>query len=257
MKTRFLVLSVLILTIAVFSPLLSGCVPYITGGRQSYNKALPPKYFPPEKIGNNIEIGLASWYGPGYQGRPTASGRIFNMYDITAASKTLPLDCYAYVTDLQNKRSVEVFVDDRGPYYGDRILDLSYGAAKALDMVGPGTALVRVQYLGPRPVSLSYLNNNITGAPTCARTKKGNSIFIPPKKGYTLQFAAFTEKSLADAKARKVGKFVPGVRVMDKKVNGEVYYKVVFGRFKDLGNAYNFAKVIVKYGYDVYITRID
>ena len=238
---------------------LSGCVPYIIGGgsRQgSYER--PPGYYPPKQISRNVEVGVASWYGPGFQGRKTASGQIYNMYDLTAASLTLPLDSYAYVTDLQNHRSVEVCVNDRGPYADGRIMDLSYAAAKALNMVGPGTALVRVQYLGPKPVPLSECRRYSRTYSSKSRLNVYRTVkYIPPASGYTLQFAAYTRKSKALNKIKEIKKFVPGVHLTTKKVNDIFYYKVVFGKFKNLKDAYNFAKVIAKYGYDIYITEIE
>ncbi len=235
----------LFLIFFIFAIGLSGCVPYIIGGRYSGGSHYSPshKYYPPKRISHNVEVGIASWYGPGFQGRPTASGQIYNMYDLTAASKTLPLNSYAYVTNLKNHRSVEVYVNDRGPYYGDRIMDLSYAAARALDMIGPGTALVRIQYLGAKPVSKSYVNGY-------------NEKYIAPFLGYTLQFAAYTKKSMALREIKKIKRFVPGVHLATKTINGVLYYKVIFGSFKNLKDAYGFAKIISKYGYDVYITKV-
>ncbi len=235
---------------------LSGCVPYIIGGNYSGRSfgsyAPPPGYYPPKRISHNVEMGVASWYGPGFQGRPTASGQIYNMYDLTAASLTLPLDSYAYVTDLENHRSVEVLVDDRGPYADGRIMDLSYAAARALDMIGPGTALVRVQYLGPNPVSLSEYKRYYNAGGIIPSVKHA-----PPVGGYTLQFAAYTRKEKALKKISVMKKFVPGVRLAEKNVRGTFYYKVVFGSFRNLEDAYSFAKTIARYGYDVYITRTE
>jgi len=251
MKHRLLLL---FLSVFLLSGALSGCVPYIIGGGYSGGTAYTetPKYYPPQKISRNVEVGIASWYGPGFQGRPTASGQIYNMYDLTAASLTLPLESYAYVTDLQNHRSVEVCVNDRGPYADGRIMDLSYAAAKALDMVGPGTALVRVQYLGPKPVPLSEcIRHNSKSRLNVYRSVK----YIPPASGYTLQFAAYTRKAKALNKIKEVKKLVPGVHLAAKNVKGIFYYKVVFGKFKNLKDAYNFAKIIAGYGYDVYITK--
>ncbi|MHB8231371.1 MAG: septal ring lytic transglycosylase RlpA family protein [bacterium] len=251
-----LILKLIILTVLFFGVSfgLTGCIPYIIGRsypRYPYHPShQPPKYYPPRQISHNVEVGIASWYGPGFQGRPTASGQIYNMYNLTAASLTLPLDSYAYVTDLENHRSVEVCVNDRGPYADGRIMDLSYAAAKALDMVGPGTALVRVQYLGPKPVSISSEYRNPLKI-------YSNVKYIPPVSGYTLQFAAYNRKSKALKKIEKVKKFIPGVHLATKTVNGTFYYKVVFGKFKNLKDAYNFAKVIAKYGYDIYITKIE
>lgn len=241
---KFLVLIVLFFSLPFE---LSGCIPYIIGGgsHSGYNHSYaPPKYYPPQHISPNVEIGIASWYGPGFQGRPTASGQIYNMYDLTAASKVLPLDSYAYVTNLHNHKSVEVYVNDRGPYYGDRIMDLSYAAARAIGIVGSGTGLVRIQYLGAKPIAQNIADSY-------------NVKYATPMLGYTLQFAAYTKKSKAINKSEQIRKFVPGVHIVTKAVHGTFYYKIQFGKFRNLKDAYNFAKIIAGYGYDIYITKIE
>jgi rare lipoprotein A len=95
----------------------------------------------------HIERGVASWYGPGFHNARTSSGEPYDMYAMTAAHKTLPLPCYARVTNLANGRSVVVRINDRGPFVGNRIIDLSYTAAAKLDMLRDGTAFVEVRTL--------------------------------------------------------------------------------------------------------------
>ncbi|MGD9599738.1 MAG: septal ring lytic transglycosylase RlpA family protein [Steroidobacteraceae bacterium] len=96
-----------------------------------------------------VERGVASWYGPGFHAAQTSTGEPYDMYAMTAAHKTLPLPCYARVTNLGNGRSVVVRVNDRGPFVGGRIIDLSYTAASKLDMLRAGTAFVEVEVLTP------------------------------------------------------------------------------------------------------------
>jgi rare lipoprotein A len=91
--------------------------------------------------------GVASWYGYPHHGRLTASGRRFDMYGLTAAHRTLPLGTRLRVTNLNNGRAVIVTVTDRGPFVKQRVLDLSYAAARAIGMIGPGTAPVRLEIL--------------------------------------------------------------------------------------------------------------
>lgn len=91
--------------------------------------------------------GQASWYGPGFHGKKTASGEIFDQGRLTAAHKTLPLGTKAKVTNLENGNSVEVEINDRGPYVGDRVIDLSRAAANALGFVESGLTLVRIEPL--------------------------------------------------------------------------------------------------------------
>jgi rare lipoprotein A len=93
--------------------------------------------------------GMASWYGPEFQGRRTSSGEPYDMYAMTAAHTSLPLPTYVEVTNLENERRVVVRVNDRGPFHEDRIIDLSYVAAWKLGMIGRGTARVRVRALEP------------------------------------------------------------------------------------------------------------
>jgi rare lipoprotein A len=95
------------------------------------------------------ETGVASWYGWEFHGRKTSSGPLFNMFELTAAHKTLPLPTYARVTNLENGRSIVVKVTDRGPFVGERVLDLSYAAAARLDMLETGTARVEIEALAP------------------------------------------------------------------------------------------------------------
>src|SRR5215470_1447945 len=101
----------------------------------------------PPPVRNGQQEGIASWYGPGFHGRRTANGEIYDQYELTAAHQSLPLGTRVMVTSLSNGRSVEVRINDRGPFVGGRIVDLSYAAASVLRMVGPGTAMVRVEVL--------------------------------------------------------------------------------------------------------------
>jgi len=96
-------------------------------------------------------IGRASWYGSAFQGKKTANGEIFNMHALTAAHRGLPLPSYARVTNLQNGSSLIVRINDRGPYSGNRIIDLSQQAAQLLDYHRGGLANVKVDYVGPAP----------------------------------------------------------------------------------------------------------
>jgi rare lipoprotein A len=100
--------------------------------------------------------GVASWYGPNFDGLRTADGDRYDMYAMTAAHKTLPLPCYVRVTNLSNGRSIVVKVNDRGPFVANRLIDLSYVAAAKLGMLGTGTALVEVRAITPgNPLELT------------------------------------------------------------------------------------------------------
>jgi rare lipoprotein A len=96
-----------------------------------------------------VERGVASWYGADFHGKNTSTGEPYDMYAMTAAHKTLPIPCYARITNLRNGRSVIVRINDRGPFVANRIVDLSYTAAARLDMIREGTAFVELQVLTP------------------------------------------------------------------------------------------------------------
>jgi rare lipoprotein A len=107
-------------------------------------------YYPKTSSRGHTERGIASWYGPKFHGKKTSSGEIYDMHQMTAAHKTLPLPTYALVTNLENGRNLIVKINDRGPFVGDRIIDLSYAAAKHLGLDRKGTARVQVTSIDPR-----------------------------------------------------------------------------------------------------------
>ena len=114
---------------------------YEVGGRRYYVLATAEGY---------DATGVASWYGPTFDGLRTSDGDRYDMYAMTAAHKTLPLPCYVRVTNLSNGRSIVVKINDRGPFVANRLIDLSYVAAAKLDMLATGTALVEVQAITPQ-----------------------------------------------------------------------------------------------------------
>jgi rare lipoprotein A len=116
--------------------------PYTVAGRV---------YVPEEDI-NYREEGLASWYGDDFHGRLTANGEVFDMASLSAAHPTLPMPCYARVTNLSNGKSLIVRVNDRGPYHGNRLIDVSNKAAELLEFKGNGVARVRVEYVARAPL---------------------------------------------------------------------------------------------------------
>src|SRR5450631_1218226 len=116
--------------------------PYTVGGR----------IYVPEEDTNYREEGMASWYGDDFHGRLTANGEVFDMASLTAAHPTLPMPCYARVTNLSNGKSLIVRVNDRGPYHGNRLIDVSNKAAELLEFKGNGVARVRVEYVGRAPL---------------------------------------------------------------------------------------------------------
>jgi rare lipoprotein A len=116
--------------------------PYTVGGR----------IYVPEEDPSYREEGMASWYGDDFHGRQTANGEVFDMTSLTAAHPTLPMPCYARVTNLGNGKSLIVRVNDRGPYHGNRLIDVSNRAAELLEFKGNGVARVRVEYVARAPL---------------------------------------------------------------------------------------------------------
>lgn len=125
-------------------------------------------YYPISDVRNYRVTGTASWYGTKFHGQATANGETYDLYGMTAAHKTLPLPSYVRVTNLENGKSVILRVNDRGPFYSDRIIDLSFAAAKKLGYAEVGTARVKVEGIDPqqwwaqqgRPVPLVLASNS-------------------------------------------------------------------------------------------------
>src|SRR3954469_15057339 len=136
--------------------------PYTVAGRM----------YVPEEDTEYREEGMASWYGDDFHGRLTANGEVFDMGSLTAAHPTLPMPSYARVTNLANGKSLIVRINDRGPYHGNRLIDVSNKAADLLEFKGNGVAKVRVEYVGRAPLEGSddrqLLATLRTGAPAPA-----------------------------------------------------------------------------------------
>src|SRR5690606_25596328 len=117
-------------------------------GNPPFYEVFGRRYHVLDSAENFVERGIASWYGRDFHRLPTSSGEPYDMYGMTAAHKPRPLPTWVEVTNLENGRQVIVRVNDRGPFVGDRVIDLSYAAAEALDMIRAGTARVEVRALG-------------------------------------------------------------------------------------------------------------
>jgi rare lipoprotein A len=125
-------------TLAASLSLLSGCA--------RKTSAHVPSSVKPARIGET-ETGIASWYGVPYHGRRSANGEIYDMEKFTAAHRTLPFDTWVEVTNLVNKKQIEVRITDRGPFVKGRIIDLSLAAARQLDMVASGIVKVQIKVI--------------------------------------------------------------------------------------------------------------
>jgi len=135
------------------------------------------------------EKGIASWYGTKFHGRRTSSGEIYDMYEMTAAHKTLPLPSYAEVTNLKNGRKVIVKVNDRGPFHDNRLIDLSYSAATKLGIVAKGTGLVEVRVITPGKLQKTAMAPVAEG--TMPEKPAGSALMF-------LQVGAFSSRNRAE-----------------------------------------------------------
>ena len=181
-----------------------------------------------------VQYGVASWYGQKFHGNPTASGEIYDMYQLTAAHKTLPLGTYVMVTNLENNRSVEVKINDRGPFVKGRIIDLSYSAARSIDMVEKGTARVKVVVLKRKPLTIKSEKERFG-------------------RGFTVQVGAFSNKGNAVKLTKVLGKEIRDVYISVFETPMARYYRVRVGRFNTRERAYHLAAKLANMGYAVLV----
>ena len=175
-------------------PLLSGPMrPYVVLGKG---------YAPMTRLEPYKDRGIATWYGRRYHGKPTSSGEAYDMYAMTAAHTLLPIPSYVRVTNLANKKSVVVRVNDRGPFIGNRLIDLSYTAAYKLGLATAGSGMVEVEVIipgSPEPGKTSGASPNI--APAAVQPVAPAK---PMATGFFVQLAAFSSKENADAYLQKI-----------------------------------------------------
>jgi len=175
------------------------------------------------------ETGTASWYGRESHGRTTASGEVFDMYGLSAAHRTLPLGTVLRVTNLDNYKSVTVKVNDRGPFVKNRIIELSYGAAKELGFIAQGAALVKIETL--EPVNGSAL--------------------------YTVQAAVFTEEESAKALKDRLTKKFEQVSIVPFETSLGKLYRVRVGSYGTEEKAELVASKLKLEGLEPFIIRKD
>ena len=212
-------------------------------------------YYPRENTKYD-NIGIASWYGPKFQGRRTANGEIFDMNLLTAAHPTLPMPVMVQVTNLENGRSMKLRVNDRGPFKKNREIDLSRRAAEILGFKDKGTARVRVKYLHRAPlynqrgqlISCDESDSFVFGKPytptrdryvsaapiTEVETKSLDGQDLPskksvlPKQKYYVQLGVFSRKDSAEALRQKLGQ-IGQVEVSELTSGGRQLYRVRVG----------------------------
>ncbi|ALK09408.1 RlpA-like protein precursor [Blastochloris viridis] len=150
-------------------------------------------FVPLDKPQGFREEGVASWYGDDFHGRLTANGEVYDMHSVSAAHPTLPIPSFARVTNLSNRRSIVVRINDRGPFHGNRVIDLSVKTAQALDFHRNGVAKVRVEYVGPASldgtddkVLLATLRTDGQPAPSPSPVMVASAApFVPPVSAYS------------------------------------------------------------------------
>jgi rare lipoprotein A len=148
------------------------------------------KYYPHDTEVGEIYKGNASWYGPDFHGKLTSNGERYNMYEMTAAHKTLPMNTVVKVTNLKNGLTAVVRINDRGPFVATRIIDLSNSAARKIEMIKDGTAPVKIEVLGFYSKNKTrILRKKLIKK---AKQKKKKDIIDQKKKSYALQIASFT-----------------------------------------------------------------
>jgi rare lipoprotein A len=201
---------------------------------------------PPPVVGG-VQVGVASWYGPGFHGNRTANGEIYDQYEMTAAHPTLPLGTRAMVTNLTNGRSVEVRINDRGPFVDGRAIDLSYAAARTLRMIGPGTARVRIDVLGvalapPRP-------------PAPAPPLVPTLVRDVPTSLFLVEVASLSDAGRAEHLANVLKSRLPETFVSPLPGGAGTYYRVRIGPFPLRDAAVARAERVTRLGYPAIIVE--
>jgi rare lipoprotein A len=204
--------------IAVAIVLLAGC---------ARPRAVVPPPLP--RIGYE-ETGLASWYGNPFHGRRTASGEVYDMTEMTTAHRTLPFNTWLIVENLNNRRTAEVRVNDRGPFVGTRVLDLSYAAARVLGATGQGVIPVRLRVIG--------------GSASAPSSRE---------RAFTVQVGAFSAEERAVALQRELEGTGAVANVRTAEVGGRTIYRVRVGRFTSHAEAADTARRLAGSGYTVIV----
>jgi rare lipoprotein A len=194
-------------------------------GNPPFYEVFGKRYYVLPSADGYSERGVASWYGPGFHAERTSMGEPYDMYAMTAAHKTLPLPCYARVSNLANGRSVVVRINDRGPFVGDRIIDLSYTAAAKLDMLRAGTAMVEVVVLtpgSPASVAPASLDPRPLEPQTPAPAGAATALYV--------QAGAFSERANAQRVVDRVkGAGIDDATVLQATRDGRALFRVRVG----------------------------
>jgi len=198
-----------------------------------------------------VERGVASWYGPKFQGRATASGERYDMYAMTAAHRSLPFGTVLEVRNLDNGKTCRVRVNDRGPFVRGRVVDLSLAAARELDMVGPGTARVELAVVStgmPRPRSPLDPTPVVASAPAPIRVE----VSVPDAPVYTVQVGAFSERQRAVTLRDLLAARFEGVVVR----SDGAWHRVQVGAFDDRADADRQRRALERLGWAALVVAV-
>lgn len=213
-------------------------LPSTTGHTRPYK--IGKKWYQPAKRVHRgyKEQGIASWYGEDFHGKKTSSGEIYDMHALTAAHKILPLGTYVRVTNLHNKQTVVVKINDRGPFVKGRIVDLSYRGAQAINIVESGTAPVELKALG-------RLQETVVDG-------KIKQIYTPDNYyvgEFTIQVGAFKEKTNAAALLKRLAANYNNTHIAVYKTGAATFYRVRVARFTTLEKAKEIEQSLRQNGY--------
>lgn len=214
-------------------------------GNMSVYRVYGKPYHVMKTAHNYHEQGIASWYGTKFHEQRTSSGERYNMLAMTAAHKTLPLPTYVEVTNLKNKRKIIVKVNDRGPFASNRIIDLSYVAAKKLGMIGHGTTYVNVKAIDPleayRHPALMAHNKTKTQPKLFVSNHTGSSVY--------LQVGAFKNRQYAEKLKSKLSPMVTSpIEITRLAKTPASLYRVKIGPFEDVASADTLSKKLRSIG---------
>jgi rare lipoprotein A len=212
-----------------------------------------------------VQIGVASWYGKEFHGRPTASGEIYDMYQPTAAHLTAPLGTYALVTNLENGQSVRVRINDRGPYKRHRILDLSYEAARQLDLVRSGTGRVQIDFLAEPDLAVQPVAEPATLAvqptvtPVDTSPDRRNAVQVlemPGTQPFAVQVGAYQDQTNAIRAQQTLTTVYPNVWISMGPEGTSPLHRVRLGPFNNRDEAERVAHAIKARGYSALIVAM-
>jgi rare lipoprotein A len=202
----------------------------------------------------HVQVGVASWYGKEFHGRPTASGEIYDMYQPTAAHLTAPLGTYALVTNLENGQSVRVRINDRGPYKYRRILDLSYEAARQLDLVRAGTGRVQIDFLAEPALVVPP-----TVTPVDTSPDQRNAVQVletPGTPSVAVQVGAYQDQNNAVRAQKTLTTIYPNVWISMAPEGTQPLHRVRLGPFNNRDEAERVVHAIKARGYTALVVAM-